>query len=262
MTTILSSTLQRAKKTAQRLHTAQKQPELTFIESELLKEQNFGIAEGKAAEWVSGGQVDVDPQLLYAQGVFRRPQGRSAKFPEGESSDDLARRADRAVNELFMPIIWKAFREGSRQHVAVVSHGLFIGEAIFALLRIQQSGNGLARAGTYVGLRNTAWSRILVTAPVEHAAKIRLQGLNLSQDWSEGYPSDEQELPELRMQVIDTNNHEHLDNLVSNATYKLSGSNVKSCFQRRQRGIGRIAHDEKQKDIRSFFGGGGEPSSR
>lgn len=166
---MFASPLQRAKTTAEKLYSAQAQPELPYVESLLLREQHWGIAEGKPALWkLSKEDASTNLKTLHARGVYPRLVGRKEKFPEGESADDLAARADKAVNELLMPMIWKSVREGTRENVAVVSHGLCISELIPALLRKQQRGSSL-QIGYYAGLRNTAWSRVVVTSEVHCA---------------------------------------------------------------------------------------------
>lgn len=77
--------------------------------------------------------MHVDPNISltqhYAEGKFPVLSGRAEKFPGGESIDDLAERASQAIEELVMPKVWKAVREGKKGvNVAVVSHGLCISE--------------------------------------------------------------------------------------------------------------------------------------
>lgn len=86
---------------------------------------------------------------------------RAHKFPEGESLDDLAARANKAVDDLLLPYVWSAAREGSQGiHVAIVSHGLCISELLPALLVRDQSG--IHPGHRYRGLLNTAWTRVTV----------------------------------------------------------------------------------------------------
>ena len=68
---------------------------------------------------------------------------RSDKFPDGESLDDLADRAEKAVDELLFPFLFQALKEGkSGVHIAVVSHGLCISELVAALT---PGGNQLSK---------------------------------------------------------------------------------------------------------------------
>ena len=92
---------------------------------------------------------------------------RSQKFPGGESIDDLYTRATQAINELVMPDVWQAAREGKTGvHIALASHGLCISELIPALLVKDESG---AHPGDkYRGLHNTAWTRLTVEVQVTY----------------------------------------------------------------------------------------------
>jgi broad specificity phosphatase PhoE len=153
-----------------------------FIVSPLLREQNFGVAEGNQWSW------SPDPQLTteehYARGVYPAITDRSGKFPEGESLDDLASRADRVLDELLLPEVWKAIESGERGvMIAVVSHGLCITydrayslwcslltctqcrELMSAFMR-RDCGLGDNMGGRYRGMMNTGWHRILVEMKV------------------------------------------------------------------------------------------------
>jgi broad specificity phosphatase PhoE len=75
--------------------------------------------------------VDSDKSLAqqFAEGKYPVLTHRNERFPEGESLDDLGERAEKAIQELVMPHVWKAVREGRKGvQVAVVSHGLCISE--------------------------------------------------------------------------------------------------------------------------------------
>lgn len=139
-------------------------PAPPLAHSPLLREQHFGVAEGKpwSADAPTGALAHEE---LWAQGVYPVLAHRHERFPGGESLDDLRARAERAVEELVMPHVLKAAREGRKgQHVAVVSHGLCISELVPALLR---RGAGQAGAGErYSGLKNTAWTRVAVEVKV------------------------------------------------------------------------------------------------
>lgn len=113
--------------TAVAVHSTQSTPQPPLTTSHLLREQHFGIAEGK--HWVASANPTKTLAEHYAEGVYPTLPGRMQKFPEGESLDDLGHRADQAINELVMPHVWKAARDGRKGvHVAVVSHGLCINE--------------------------------------------------------------------------------------------------------------------------------------
>ncbi|KAH7915428.1 histidine phosphatase superfamily [Hygrophoropsis aurantiaca] len=221
ITTIYASPLKRAFSTAEALRDAQsKRPEINV--SPLIREQHFGIAEGKPFTFhMAPGKTAEE---YWAEGVYPVQRHRHAKFPGGESSDDLAGRANQAVEEIILPVVWETARSGEQGvHIALVSHGLCIGELVSALIRKTRLGEPTQ---SYEGLMNTAWTR----------AVISVKGS------TEGQPSQfsDQETPVLQVQITDVNRHEHIDGI-----------------KRQKGGIGSSAYDPNQQDIRAFFGGGG-----
>ncbi|TFK52626.1 phosphoglycerate mutase-like protein [Heliocybe sulcata] len=225
---IHASDLKRAYTTAQAIHDAQPTPP-PFDSSPLLREQHFGVAEGKP--WSLHLEPGMSLEDHYAKGIYPVIFNREDKFPEGESLDDLARRAEEAIDKFVMPHVWDAARSGKRGvHVALVSHGLCISELIAALMRKSAVGGG--SADKYKGLLNTAWTRVAINV---HGAK---EGEPVE------FPSNES--PPLTMKVTDVNRHEHIDDI-----------------KRQKGGIGNAAYDPKQADIRAFFGGAavGEPAA-
>ncbi|CAL1712789.1 unnamed protein product [Somion occarium] len=217
---IYASPLKRAYSTAEAILEAQPEPRPPLTHSLLLREQHFGIAEGHP--WLVALKPGVTLEEHYTQGVFPVLHHRSDKFPEGESIDDLAIRADQAVHELILPRVWATAREGMRgAHIVVVSHGLCISELVPALLR---KNAGQIAKDEYRGLMNTAWTRVAVDLA----------------DWTGNEPLEfsDDNPPPLMIKVTDFNRHEHLDKV-----------------KRQKGGIGRAAYDPKQQDIRAFFGG-------
>jgi len=215
---IHTSDLKRAFATAQAVYDGQNDPKPTFDSSELLREQNFGVAEGKP--WSYGSRtINLEEEM--AKGVYPTLHGRDEKFPEGESIIDLSDRAKRANTAFLLPHVWQAAKEGKTGiHVAVVSHGLCISQLISELLKLSANQD---KVGEYRGLLNTAWTRVA----------IEIEGSQ------EGQPIDvEKEQPLLIMRVTDINRHSHTDNI-----------------KRQKGGVGRAAYDPKQEDIRAFFGG-------
>ncbi|KIK52089.1 hypothetical protein GYMLUDRAFT_208315 [Collybiopsis luxurians FD-317 M1] len=213
-TAILSSPLDRAATTAEAILEHQPEPKPPHIKSTLLREQHFGIAEGKP--WATRKDPNLSLEDHFAQGMFPSPPKRSDRFPGGESRDDLAARAEQAINELLLPYFWGA--EGENQgpiHVAVVSHGLFIREIVDALYRREWGRERMLE--NYRGLSNTGWTRVVVT----------LKGTQYTTS-----------SPKLSVRITAVNEREHLDNLV-----------------RQKGGIAGLAHDPRQKDIRGFFAG-------
>lgn len=126
LATIYSSDLKRAYTTAKVILDAQSEPRPSFVVSGDLREQHFGVAEGE--KWI----IHSDSGLDVEKNIFPILSGRDAKFPEGESLNDLADRATRVVNELVLPWVWdteKTYgKEEGEIHLAVVSHGLCISE--------------------------------------------------------------------------------------------------------------------------------------
>lgn len=125
------------------------------LHAKLLREQHFGAGEGKP---FGPKKPKWTPEQHYTAGIFPSPNSRDGKFPGGESKNDMRVRAQRAVEELFLPYLSDATFEG---HVAVVSHGLFLRELLRAFLSI---GNVDEESGVtgLDGLKNTAWIRLTV----------------------------------------------------------------------------------------------------
>jgi len=221
---IHASPLKRALWTAQAVRDAQaEQPPLTT--SPLLREQHWGVAEGKP--WTMHMEQGLTLEEHFARGLYPVLNSRSQKFPEGESLDDLAARAKKAVDDLLMSYVWQAARAGDQGlHIAIVSHGLCISELIPALLVKDQSG--VHPGYRYKGLLNTAWTRVTVN----------VKGAR------EGEPMafTDDRPPPLEIKVTDFNRHEHLDSVA-----------------RQKGGIGSSQYDPSQQSIRAFFGGGDVP---
>jgi broad specificity phosphatase PhoE len=59
---------------------------------------------------------------------------RHDKFPEGESLDDLAQRADKAIDETVWLHVEEALKSGGHEelNIVIVSHGLAISEMVAA----------------------------------------------------------------------------------------------------------------------------------
>lgn len=177
-TAIHSSDLKRAFTTAEATRDEQKSP-LDVIRSPLLREQNFGAAEGKP--WKAARQPRMSLEEHYAKGIFPMQRTRNDKFPEGESLYDVALRAERVIDEILFPYFF------TDTHIAVASHGLFIKELLHALLKRNKDGvDHASLEQIQYGLRNTAWTRVKVV--------MTDQGLNV--------------------QVIAINNQDHLQSLV------------------------------------------------
>ena len=162
-TAIHTSDLKRAFWTAQALCDAQKDHKPTFDSSELLREQHFGVAEGKPWSYSSSRNVNLEEEM--AKGVYPMLHGSDDKFPGGESSNELAQRAHKAIATLVLPHVWQAAKEGKTGiHVAVVSHGLCILQMISEFLKM--SAKQAIGIVDYHGLLNTAWTRLVIDIEV------------------------------------------------------------------------------------------------
>jgi len=146
---IYASDLLRAHSTGKAVHERQPEPIPPFTVSPLLREQHFGAAEGN--KWV----VEIPPgktrEECYKEGIYPVLSGRQAKYEGGESLDDLAVRAEKALRECVLPHI------DSDAHIAIASHGLCISELMSELLKLDPKAD---RSKSYRGLLNTAWTRV------------------------------------------------------------------------------------------------------
>jgi broad specificity phosphatase PhoE len=160
---IHTSDLKRAFLTARALCDAQKDHKPPFDSSELLREQHFGVAEGKPWTYSSNRNVNLEAEM--AKGVYPMLHGNDDKFPGGESISELGQRAHRAITTLVLPHVWQAVKEGKTGiHIAVVSHGLCIAQMISELLKMSaKQGLGMV---DYRGLLNTAWTRLVIDIEV------------------------------------------------------------------------------------------------
>ena len=91
---------------------------------------------------------------------------RESKFPNGESLNELRERAERAINDIIVPYIWRAAHKGEPAHIAIVSHGLCISELVAAVVRNDENLSKNASGHQWTGLRNTAWTRLEIDVAV------------------------------------------------------------------------------------------------
>ncbi|KAI0087902.1 phosphoglycerate mutase-like protein [Irpex rosettiformis] len=219
---IYASPLKRAYSTAEAVYEKQPEPKPTFESTLLIREQHFGIAEGN--KWVWNMVPNLSLEEHHARGLFPVMEGRDDKFPEGESLDDVAKRADQAIQDFVLSNVRKAAQEGKKGlHVALVSHGICISELVTALLTKDESGQHPGQK--FRGMRNTAWTRITVDVKGSR----------------EGEPMElvDGELLPLKVSLTHFNEFSHLETV-----------------KRQKGGIGSSAHDPKQRDIRAYFSGG------
>jgi broad specificity phosphatase PhoE len=190
---LYASPLQRAHTTAQFVHQYQAEPKPPLVVDPDLREQHFGIAEGHP--WVSTLPDDIPVEKLWEKKVFPMLFERDERFPEGESLDDLAARAERAIQKCVLPHLAAAHQGGEQGvHVALASHGLCIGELVAAVLRLDPEADHNA---LYTGLQNTAWTRLEVGMRGDHQGVI-----------------DPAKPPPLEVRVTHVNQTEHLKQLV------------------------------------------------
>jgi len=208
-TKIYASPLKRAATTAALVLAAQPSPQPPHdFNIEFIKEQNFGVAEGKP--WcVQDYRTSKSLAEYMSEGKYPKPLP-GEHFPEGESDEDFAARSAGAVNEVIMPHVRSAARAGRAEHIALVSHGLCIGALIAALLKTDSSG--------VTGMQNTAWARVI----------IKLQG---AVDETPMSLADEETLP-LIVEMTDFGRMDHLFTLKSNA-----GGTGKIAYDPKQRDI-------------------------
>ncbi|KAK7464402.1 hypothetical protein VKT23_006566 [Stygiomarasmius scandens] len=147
---IYVSKLKRARQTAEAIqHHANPTPPL--IEEQSLHEIDFGDADGKpyVADPIRGHSLEEH----YKEGIYPHIHNRTDRFPGGESKDDVARRAERVIQDLIIPMITK---DTTDTHIAIVSHGVFLKELFYELHR--QSGELVQ----YKCLDTTGWTRMKI----------------------------------------------------------------------------------------------------
>ena len=165
---IYTSDLERASATAKAIYDGQGDSKPSFESSELLREQNFGEAEGKPKTRASEVDTTLTLEELMKKGVYPVLRGYEEKFPKGESAKDLNERAKTAHAKFVLPHVIQAAKEGKTDiHIAIVSHGLCISAMIYELLKMNTEQDGATRSWTdYLGLLNTAWTRVVVDIEV------------------------------------------------------------------------------------------------
>ncbi|KAM6494797.1 phosphoglycerate mutase [Amanita muscaria] len=174
---IYSSPLKRAYSTALAVQRHQPLPHPLLISNPDLREQHFGIAEGR--KWtedspaIDAAAASPDPESavekvineLAAQSIFPVIPTTTNKFPDGESLNDLARRAERGLKECVLNHLSEYFQPSDGisstddYHVAVASHGLCISELVAALVKLDPLAD---QTKSYRGLLNTAWTRAVI----------------------------------------------------------------------------------------------------
>lgn len=141
----------------------QPEPKPSFKVDRDLREQSFGDAEGQS--WLMRRIPNKSLEDHFRDGQYPILFERNERFPNGECVNDVAARAEHAINDLVLkPYLPRAISSGDQDtHVAVVSHGICISELIPALLKRNDGG---APTKDYRGLLNTAWTRVTVQVKV------------------------------------------------------------------------------------------------
>ncbi|KAL7414449.1 histidine phosphatase superfamily [Mrakia frigida] len=235
ITAVYASPLLRARWTGEQIQSQNKTsppPPITF--SPLLREQHFGQLEG--ISWDNGKG-------------FVREHRRTFAFPDGESLDDVARRADEAINTFLVPHILAAHSLETQHHVVVAAHGIFNAELIGAFLRRRSTGAGTGWKST--GMTNTGWTRLSISLsdpshphstfhPSTIPSNTSTNPSSIPLSPAPTLPSPHPGQPLLEVEVILVNQCSHLDGI-----------------RRQLGGIGSAGFDKKQVDLRDFFSGGG-----
>jgi len=244
---LYSSPLKRAHATAMQIFEHQ-DPRPVFEESPLLREQYWGFAEGRP--WSA-----PKPTSVAMKDYFPLPAGRSARFPEGESREDVAARASEAIDLFIVPHIFAA--QGlpeDETNIVIVAHGIFVAEMTGELLR-RRSG-GASEAHRFSGLVNTGWTRLVLgfegenpgansqtsTTTESQAQEDCTEKVNVLAESAAPPPTKptmERSLtPDLFVKMLAVNQAPHLDGL-----------------KRQGGGIGSSPYDEKQRSLHDFLGG-------
>ncbi|EKM82105.1 hypothetical protein AGABI1DRAFT_36365, partial [Agaricus bisporus var. burnettii JB137-S8] len=149
-------------------------PKSSLILTPQLREINFGKAEGHPYTpgdypALTKGQKTLEE--LYEEGIFPdfRVRGRDAKFPLGESLNELEYRVKEIIKDvILLPLVLKnkGGGEGEDWHVGFVSHGLCLFEMVNALLKLDLERNKEVVLEKYRGHHNTGWTRLEISLKV------------------------------------------------------------------------------------------------
>ncbi|KAL1407048.1 hypothetical protein Q8F55_006461 [Vanrija albida] len=211
---IYASPLKRALWTAQQIEEQNETvPKPKLTESPLLREQHFGVAESQPFGSEEGG--------------YTRMPGRDFKFPEGETLNDVRKRANEAIAQFVEPAIKESQGQlAGSKHLVFVAHGIFNHEFIGAILARRPEG---INQWEYRGMTNTGWTRLEVGYEGEVPGQADSGAIQ---------PEYFNGLPPFNAKILVADVTSHLDQV-----------------HRQKGGIGSSAHDQKQRDIRSFFSG-------
>ncbi|CED82425.1 Phosphoglycerate mutase [Phaffia rhodozyma] len=262
ITQIYASPLLRAKWTAEQIfeqnEASENLPPIVF--SPLMQEQNFGQAEGKSWNNMSGN--------------YKRLAGRTFSFEDGECLDDVGKRADRFIDGFLNHHLESSEQENI--HIVAVAHGIFNSELMGTLLRRRPRRQN--DPWNPVGMTNTGWHKVLITptftpstspspsltrsaSPTATANADTLSSATAPNPSSvPAAPAPTKPVPGSALETPSGSILEKSDGreirlkveiLRMNQTGHLKG------LERQRGGVGNGAFDPKQGSLRSFFGGGG-----
>lgn len=101
-------------------------------------------------------------EAQYEQNIYPVFDTRGEAFPEGESMEDVAVRADTVVREYILPhVVHEQGNAADKVHIAMASHGLCISEVVAAIVRLDPEAD---KTKNYRGLANTAWARVEINS--------------------------------------------------------------------------------------------------
>jgi len=235
-----------------------------------VREQHWGDAEGSPFSWGPPPSSDSkDEGVKDKDGKYSPLSSRTSRFPNGESSEDVAQRVDTFISEYIVPHVLASLPDEEEPlNIFVVSHGIAISELIGAFLRRDPSRAQQLAPEAWRGLMNTGWTRLVVSLgqtqdallstgnnalATEEATSEKVsttddevldKGAELATLLETSHPppttSSNTKEPPLSVRITLVNQHSHLDNV-----------------KRQGGGIGSAAYDPKQSTITDFFGGGG-----
>lgn len=158
-------------------------PKPPLVQSDLLREQHFGDVEGERC-FLPPAYITGTPSLSSVpseeRGKRKSPlSDRKTCFPNGESSEDVARRVDAFISKFIIPHVLESSSsppnddndvntEQQQQqeplNIVIVSHGIAISELIGALFRRgSQATRSACAPESWRGMVNTAWTRLTVS---------------------------------------------------------------------------------------------------
>lgn len=161
---IYSSDLKRASSTAEAILSVNRsKPPPPLVQTQSLREQNFGQAEGR--NW-------NDAELISLTSNMMGEDARIFKFPEGESLEDVNARMAASLRRYVFPRL-EALRSGTERgepQIVIVAHGIAIAEMLRVLIGLHDaSDNGPwpdpHESYKRVRLENTGWTLVELAVP-------------------------------------------------------------------------------------------------